>query len=95
MKAGLIFLVSLLVVVGLFSGLAFAGGCSLSGGPAAADKPAAKEAVNTTCPVMGGEIAKDTPYTAEYKGKKVGFCCAGCVPAFKKNPDKYMKEIQE
>lgn len=52
------------------------------------------EIVNSECPVMGGGVGKDTPYTAEYKGKKIGFCCAGCVDAFKKNPEKYIGKIK-
>lgn len=48
-----------------------------------------KEIINATCPVMGGPISDRTPYTAEYKGKTVGFCCGACPAAFKKNPEKY------
>ena len=40
---------------------------------------------------MGGEVSKDTPYTAKYKGQKIGFCCASCVDEFKADPEKYNK----
>jgi YHS domain-containing protein len=46
----------------------------------------------TTCPVMGGNINKEI-YT-DYQGKRVYFCCAACVPEFKKNPDKYLKKLE-
>ena len=51
-----------------------------------------KEGTKATCPVTGEEftIAKDTVH-AEYKGKHVYFCCAGCKQAFDKDPGKYTK----
>ena len=45
----------------------------------------------TTCPVMGGAIDK-TIY-ADYQGRRVYFCCRGCIAAFKKDPDKYLKKL--
>ena len=53
------------------------------------------EVINKTCPVMGGKVSKDTQYKAVHKGKTIGFCCAGCVDAFKANPDKYLKNIEK
>lgn len=47
----------------------------------------------TICPIMGGKI--DKKYSAEHAGKRVYFCCKGCVNEFKKNPDKYIKEMEE
>ena len=47
----------------------------------------------TTCPVMGGAI--DTKYFAEYKGKKVYFCCSGCVEKFAKEPEKYLSKLPQ
>ena len=35
----------------------------------------------TTCPIMGGKIDK-TVY-ADHDGKRVYFCCAGCIDPFK------------
>ena len=51
-----------------------------------------KEGTKATCPVTGEEftIAKDTMH-AEYKGKYVYFCCAGCKKSFDKDPEKYTK----
>ena len=53
---------------------------------------AQKEGTKATCPITGEEftIAKDTVH-AEYKGKHVYFCCAGCQKKFDKDPDKYTK----
>ncbi len=47
------------------------------------------------CPVTGTKI---TPATATdkmvYKGKTYFFCCSGCKPMFKKNPEKYIKSMK-
>lgn len=56
----------------------------------------AKPKTNAKCPVMPSHsisIAKATKdkLFADYKGRRYFFCCAGCVPAFKKNPEKYIK----
>jgi len=53
------------------------------------------EVINNTCPVMGGKVDKDTPYKAEYKGKTIGFCCAGCVEKFEADPEKYMAKLKK
>ena len=45
----------------------------------------------TTCPVMGGAI--DQGIYTDHKGKRVYFCCAGCADTFKKNPEKYLKQM--
>ena len=44
-----------------------------------------------TCPVMGGAINKAI-YT-DYQGKRVYFCCAGCVSEFQKDPAKYIAKL--
>lgn len=41
------------------------------------------------CPVMAGEVAKDTNYV-EYRGASFGFCCNGCDKNFAKAPDKFL-----
>ncbi len=45
------------------------------------------------CPVLGGKIDKKS--YADYKGKRVYFCCAGCEETFKKDPDKYIKKLED
>jgi YHS domain-containing protein len=47
----------------------------------------------TTCPVMGGLINKNI--YADYQGNRVYFCCPPCLKEFKKNPEKYVKKMQE
>lgn len=51
------------------------------------------EVINKTCPVMGGEIDKDTPYKTVHKGKTIGFCCPDCIEKFNAEPKKYMAKI--
>ncbi len=78
-KAG--FLFSLLFTLALACTLSFA-----TGSPPGDSK-------QTRCPVMAGKIDK-TIY-ADYQGKRVYFCCSSCLDEFKKDPDKYMKEMRE
>ena len=52
-----------------------------------------EEIVQTTCPVMAGPINKNI-YT-EYEGKKVYFCCQGCIDEFKKDPEKYLSKLPQ
>ena len=43
---------------------------------------------NALCPVMGGETTDSELFT-EYEGKKVFFCCDGCIDDFEKDPERY------
>jgi YHS domain-containing protein len=45
------------------------------------------------CPVSGDPADKDI--YVDYKGKRVYLCCSDCVTEFKKDPDKYMKKLEE
>jgi YHS domain-containing protein len=54
---------------------------------------AAEAKPQTVCPVLGGNIDKQV--YADYQGKRIYFCCKGCDAQFKKNPEKYMKKLQE
>ena len=47
----------------------------------------------TTCPNSGKPI--DKSYFADYKGKRVYFCCPACIKAFKADPETYMKKLDE
>ncbi len=54
------------------------------------------EVGNKICPVSGKKtdaMGLVVPY--EYKGKIYNFCCEGCVRAFKSDPEKYIKIIEE
>ncbi len=65
-----------------------------------AAKPAADAAstnkvakVQTLCPVMSGNpINKDLFVDAE--GKRIYVCCKGCIGTIKKNPAKYIKQME-
>jgi len=46
----------------------------------------------TKCPVMGGAI--DEKVYTDYNGKRIYFCCPGCLEMFKKDPEKYVKKMQ-
>lgn len=63
------------------------------GAPAGADTVAAVTAKpQTTCPVMAGN-AIHKKYFADYKGKRIYFCCGACPRLFAKDPGKYMKKL--
>jgi len=74
---------------------AIALGTFYSGYAVSQNEAAEKEIINKICPVMGGGVDRDTPYTAEYKGKKIGLCCSGCITTFNADPEKYMQKLQK
>ena len=45
------------------------------------------------CPIMGQPIDKDL--FVEHEGKKVYFCCPGCVDTFKADPEKYLSKLPQ
>ena len=54
------------------------------------------EVGNKVCPVSGEKVGGMGPVVQhEYKGKVYNFCCAGCVETFKKDPEKYIKIVEE
>ena len=71
--------VSLTVLFGLLTALV-AAQWALAEEPAATDGPRPQ----TTCPVMGGKINKEL--FADYDGKRIYFCCPGCVKKFEADP---------
>lgn len=44
-----------------------------------------------TCPVMGGKV--DPAVSTTYEGRKVFFCCPGCVGKFEKSPEQYLPAV--
>ena len=46
-----------------------------------------------TCPIMKGNPIDKKVY-ADHDGKRVFFCCGGCINTFKKDPAKLMKEME-
>jgi hypothetical protein len=72
--------------------LAFAG-CANSNGSTAdnedktkclAPKAGEVTSVNKVCVIMNDEPVDPSVASAEWKGEKVGFCCAGCAPKWAK-----------
>jgi|GEM_PF-1736759 len=56
----------------------------------------AKPLNNTICPVSKekiGDMGKAVPVI--YKGQIINLCCNGCPADFAKDPEKYMKLVQE
>jgi YHS domain-containing protein len=49
-----------------------------------------------TCLVDGMKLGSmGDPYVFVYQGQEIKFCCADCKPIFLKDPDNYMKKIQD
>jgi len=49
-----------------------------------------------TCLVSGEKVGEmGPPPVLVYKGQEIKFCCPDCVKDFKKDPDKYMKKLQD
>jgi YHS domain-containing protein len=53
------------------------------------------EVGNNICPVTGEKIDEKTKATYEYEGKIYNFCCTMCIDDFKKDPQKYIKKIED
>jgi YHS domain-containing protein len=76
--------------------LAFGFSASLAADAGKSDGAAKKDdaknkPINAKCPIQGEDI--DPKVTTAYKGKTVAFCCESCIDDFKKDPEKYMKQI--
>ncbi len=57
-------------------------------------KETGRQAVQTNCPIMEAMAIDKSVYT-EHQGKKVYFCCAGCINTFKENPEKYLSKLPQ
>lgn len=47
-----------------------------------------------TCPVMPGRAVKEKFYV-DYQGKRIYLCCRSCEKSFKKNPERYLKNLPD
>ena len=54
-----------------------------------------EDAGNTICPVSGEQIDEIAKATYVYEGKIYNFCCPSCIDTFKKDPQKYIKKIEQ
>jgi len=50
---------------------------------------------NKICPVTGEKIDEKIKATYEYEGRIYNFCCVMCIDEFKKDPQKYIKKVEE
>lgn len=96
-KLRLFLMVAFMLAAFGYSDKSYAMGCHSSGDKESYEESSFKEksAINAICPVMGGEVDKDDPIVLEYEGKRIGFCCPGCTNTFKKEPEKYMQNLEE
>src|SRR5689334_15410460 len=79
------------LVLALGLSASFAADAKKSDGGAAKKQDDKNKPINAKCPVQGEDI--DPKVTTAYKGKTVAFCCESCIDEFKKDPEKYMKQI--
>ncbi len=80
----------------LLAGLVVLTGCEKSEPVESAQTKAvtAAEAIEqTTCPIMGNPVNKEV--FTEHKGKKVYFCCAGCIDKFNAKPEDYVTKLPQ
>jgi YHS domain-containing protein len=49
---------------------------------------------NKVCPVEGSKVKSDSP-SFEHNGRLIGFCCEDCTAKFKRNPETYLKNLNE
>ena len=61
--------------------------------PAQAESKSETPIAQKVCPVLGNPINPDIH--VDYKGRRVYFCCPMCVPTFEKDPEKYLKKLDE
>lgn len=64
--------------------------------PAKSAKADVKPYPLKTCIVSGDKIGEmGKPVTLTYKGQEMKFCCKDCVKDFKKDPEKWIKKLDE
>ena len=92
MKAGSIILAMLVSLVLIVAGKTYAEG----EGTNVTEDSTVTEVGNKLCPISGekvgemGEVVK-----VEHNGKVYNLCCKMCIKDFKKDPEKYIKKIEE
>ena len=62
---------------------------------ASADTKKAEQTVKkqTLCPVMGNEI--NQKLYVDFQGKRIYVCCKGCIAEIKKDPAKYIAQLEK
>lgn len=51
------------------------------------------DAAQVNCPVMGEKI--DRNVYVDYGGRRIYFCCKGCIDKFNQDPQKYSKKLDQ
>lgn len=83
-----------IALVAVLAAACLTGCASNKAASADAPKPAAAGMLNSKCPISGEPI--DGKTAIDYKGGKVGFCCAGCIGEFKKeSADQQAKQLEK
>jgi len=88
--------IALALIIFVLAGVFLLAGCKKKSEPvvpAETKQVASAKIEQTTCPIMGNPINKNL--YAEYKGKKVYFCCPGCKPKFEADPEKYVTKLPQ
>ena len=94
MKYGSLVLAGFIVCTAV--GFVFAEEKATTAPAATVEKAAAVEFGNKTCPISGQEVGKMGPaHPVEYKGKVYNLCCAMCEKDFNKDPEAYIKKLEE
>ena len=58
----------------------------------AAEEGVLFENIQETCPVSGMKLEKKEVHI-DHKGRRVYFCCEGCIGAFNENPENYLAKL--
>jgi YHS domain-containing protein len=100
MKMKMIVVLSVVAAVAFIIGGAACSRASKEPTPASATNSAtakdAKPYPFDTCLVDGMKLGSmGDPYVFVYQGQEIKFCCPDCKPEFLKDPEKYMKKIQD
>ncbi len=83
----------LVLVLTVLGCIAFGFGCGKQDESEHKGQEVVPEIVQKTCPVMEGKINPEL--YVDHNGRRIYFCCQGCVDTFKKDPEKYMKKVDE
>ena len=83
---------SLVTTVMFSAAIGFTQTCHVDTSKSACTVPSKQLKPQSACPVMGGKINRNV--YADFEGKRVYFCCKGCIPEFNKEPAKYMKKLE-
>lgn len=83
---------TVVLLLGLLAALAVSNGCASSTATAEnedkakclAPKPGTITTVNADCVIMTDEPVDPSVPAAEWKGQRVGFCCASCIDKWEK-----------